>query len=192
MWVGHSDSILMGSKASNSSVWEPDWRSESSTCRAALRDSTAHASSGWQHLCTSLFPAIRNHESPNRVPTRSTSSVAVTPRQANPFLLIAGRGVGLGWAGGERLRHKYVPHADVIVQKSRSNRYNRMFMRATAHQLHRKRAGCQSVPPRVGLMDSWVGPRSQGWINIHWLTRLARHAWWLLAIFIWLPTRSER
>lgn len=37
-----------------------------------------------------------------------------------------------------------------------------LFKRATAHQLYIKRPGCQSAPPRVGLMDSWVsGSRSQ-------------------------------
>lgn len=59
--VGYLDSILMGSEASNSSVWETDRRSESSTCRVALGGSAEHASSGWQHLCTSVIPVICRH-----------------------------------------------------------------------------------------------------------------------------------
>lgn len=54
--VGYLDSNLMGSEASNSSVWETDRRSESSTCRATLSDSTKHAPSQlwvttFMHFC---------------------------------------------------------------------------------------------------------------------------------------------
>lgn len=59
--VGYLVSILTRSKASNSSVWETDRRSESSTCWAALADGAERASSGWQHLCTSVIPVIWNH-----------------------------------------------------------------------------------------------------------------------------------